>query len=122
MVKSRGIHHVNLNVHDVPRSLKFYQEAFGLEIDFWEGNQMVFLRSPGVSDMLTLCQAPPGAPVGPGGVSHFGFRVSNAEFDEAVAQIERAGGKLKSRGKHGGVDPFAYFEDPDGYVIELGAA
>jgi len=25
-----------------------------------------------------------------------------------------------SRGKHGGMFPFAYISDPDGYVIELG--
>jgi catechol 2,3-dioxygenase-like lactoylglutathione lyase family enzyme len=53
-------------------------------------------------------------------VSHFGFSIGAGNLDEAVDQFRRAGGKLLSRGKHGGRFPYAYFSDPDGYVIELG--
>ena len=60
MIKARGLHHINLNVRDIGRSLKFYQEAFGLEVDFWEGKKMVFLHSPGAHDTITLCQAKEG--------------------------------------------------------------
>jgi catechol 2,3-dioxygenase-like lactoylglutathione lyase family enzyme len=120
MVKSRGLHHINLNVGDVRRSLKFYQQAFGLEVDFWEGKTMVFLHSPGASDTITLCQAKEGEPISGGGVSHFGFSLDKGKLDEAVAQVEQAGGKLLSRGKHGGRFPYAYIADPDGYIIELG--
>jgi catechol 2,3-dioxygenase-like lactoylglutathione lyase family enzyme len=38
-----------------------------------------------------------------------------------VEQVERAGGKLLRRGHHAEKEPFAYFSDPDGYTIELGA-
>ena len=120
MIKARGLNHINLNVSDIDRSLHFYQEAFGLEVSFWEGRKMVFLNSPGADDTITLCQAHPGDPVGGSGVSHFGFAMGTGNLDEAVAQVERAGGKLLSRGKHGGHLPYAYFADPDGYVIELG--
>jgi catechol 2,3-dioxygenase-like lactoylglutathione lyase family enzyme len=120
MIKARGLNHINLNVSDIGRSLKFYQDAFGLEVDFWEGKTMVFLHSPGARDTITLCQAKAGEPVGNGGVSHFGFSFGKDNLDEAVNQIEHAGGKLLSRGKHGGMFPFAYIGDPDGYVIELG--
>ena len=41
-------------------------------------------------------------------------------LDEMVRQIENAGGKLQSRGEHAPGVPYAYFTDPDGYVIELG--
>ena len=120
MIKSRGLHHINLNVSDIGRSLKFYQDAFGLEVDFWEGETMVFLRSPGATDMITLCQAEAGEPIAGGGVSHFGFSIGKGGLDEAVLQIERAGGKLIRRGNHAPEAPYAYFSDPDGYVIELG--
>ena len=120
MIKAHGLNHINLNVSDIGRSLKFYQDAFGLEVDFWEGKTMVFLHSPGAKDTITLCQAKAGEPVGNGGVSHFGFSFGKNNLDEAVGQIEHAGGKLLSRGKHGGKFPFAYISDPDGYVIELG--
>ncbi|HYL60001.1 MAG TPA: VOC family protein [Candidatus Acidoferrales bacterium] len=120
MIKARGLNHINLNVTDIARSLKFYQEAFGLEVAFWEGREMVFLHSPGARDTITLCVAKPDEPVAGGGVSHFGFALESGGLDEAVKQVEQAGGKLLRRGKHGGQFPFAYISDPDGYVIELG--
>ena len=121
MITARGLNHINLNVKDIKRSLKFYQDAFGLEIDFWEGGRsMVFLHSPGAKDTITLCQAKPDEPIAGGGVSHFGFSLAKNDLDEMVKQVERAGGKLLSRGHHAPSVPFAYISDPDGYVIELG--
>jgi catechol 2,3-dioxygenase-like lactoylglutathione lyase family enzyme len=121
MIKSRGLNHINLNVGDIQRSLRFYQEAFGLEVRFWEGQRMVFLGSPGAHDLITLCEVDQGEAVGGGGVSHFGFALTGTrEFDESVRQVERAGGKLLSRGEHAPSVPYAYFADPDGYIIEIG--
>jgi len=120
MIKARGLHHINLNVSDINRSLKFYQDAFGLEVDFWEGKTMVFLHSPGATDTITLCQAKPSDPVAGGGVSHFGFSIGKGNLDEMVQQVVSAGGKLQRRGQHAPGVPFAYVNDPDGYVIELG--
>ena len=79
MIKARGLRHINLNVRDVGRSLKFYQEAFGLEVKFWEGKKLVFLHSPGVDETITLCQAKADDPVGGGGVSHFGFSIAKRQ-------------------------------------------
>ena len=121
MIKSRGLNHINLNVSDIQRSLQFYQEAFGLELRFWEGQRMVFLGSPGAHDLITLCEVGTGEAIGPRGVSHFGFALGAADqLDEGVRQVERAGGKLLSRGEHAPGVPYAYFADPDGYVIEIG--
>jgi catechol 2,3-dioxygenase-like lactoylglutathione lyase family enzyme len=69
MVKSRGLNHLNLNVSDIQRSLRFYQEAFGLQVRFWEGQRMVSLGSPGARDLITLCEVDQRAPIGSGGVS-----------------------------------------------------
>ncbi len=120
MIKAHGLNHINLNVRDIDRSLKFYQDAFGLEVGSWEGKKMVFLHSPGARDTITLCQAKAGDPVGSGGVSHFGFSIPKDNLDEMVRQVISAGGKLQSRGEHAKGIPYAYFADPDGYVIELG--
>jgi predicted enzyme related to lactoylglutathione lyase len=120
MVKTRGLSHININVSDVKRSLRFYQEAFGLEVMFWEGDTMVFLRTPGAKDTITLCQAKKGEPVAGGGVSHFGFGIVNKhELDAAAEAITRAGGKVLRRGEHAPGVPYLYASDPDGYVIEL---
>ena len=120
MVSSLGLNHINLSVSNLARSEKFYLDAFGLEVRFREGSDMVFIGSRSGQDLVTLCQAPTGAPIGDGGVSHFGFRAAREEFDEMVEQIQRAGGKLLRRGQHSEREPFAYFSDPDGYTIELG--
>jgi catechol 2,3-dioxygenase-like lactoylglutathione lyase family enzyme len=121
MITSRGLNHLNLNVSDIKRSVRFYQEAFGLEIRFWEGERMVFLGSPGGQDLITLCEVDPGEPVGGGGVSHFGFTLGGkGRLEEAVRQVQRAGGRLLDRGEHAPGVPYAYLADPDGYVVELG--
>ena len=121
MIASRGLNHINLNVSDIRRSLEFYQKAFGLEVRFWEGRRMVFLGSPGAGDVITLCQVESGEPIGSGGVTHFGFALGDrSALDESVRQVERAGGRLLSRGEHAPGVPYAYFADPDGYVIEIG--
>jgi catechol 2,3-dioxygenase-like lactoylglutathione lyase family enzyme len=119
VIRSRGLNHLNLNVSDVQRSLAFYQQAFGLEVRFWEGRRMVFLGSPGGHDLITLCEVEKTEPIGSAGVSHFGFALGG-DLDASVRQVEQAGGKLLSRGEHAPGVPFAYFADPDGYVIELG--
>ena len=114
-VKATGINHLHLNVRDIDRAVHFYQEAFGLKESFRTGG-IVFLEPEGRGDSLALHQA---EPVGLHGVQHFGFRLNVHDLDAAIAQVERAGGKLVSRGKHGGQFPYAYVADPDGYVIEL---
>lgn len=121
MVRTLGLNHINLNVTDLERSECFYRAAFGLEVRFREGDDMVFVGSPGAHDLITLCRAKPGEAIGNGGVSHFGFRAKPTEFEAMVEQVERAGGKLLRRGHHSQNEPFAYFTDPDGYTIELGA-
>jgi catechol 2,3-dioxygenase-like lactoylglutathione lyase family enzyme len=115
-----GLNHINLNVADVTRAERFYREAFGLVVRFGEGD-MIFLGTPGSHDIVTLARAEAGAPIGDGGVSHFGFRAAPEEFGAMVDQIVRAGATLLRRGEHGPDEPFAYFTDPDGYTIELGA-
>ena len=64
MVRSLGLNHINLNVTDLERSERFYLAAFGLEVRFREGDDMVFVGSPGARDLITLCQAKPGEAIG----------------------------------------------------------
>ena len=119
MIRSRGLNHIHLNVSNLKRSVTFYQEAFGLKIKFTAGRGLVFLGSPGASDLITLCKAGKGEPIGNGGLSHFGFEMKGP-MATCIAQVEGAGGKLLERGEHQPGLAFAYFADPDGYVIEIG--
>ena len=119
MIKTRGLRHININVSDVKRSLEFYQQVFGMQEMFRDGS-LVFLTTPGGGDTITLCPAGPSDPVAGGGVSHFGWQIADkSDLDHAAQEIERAGGKVISRGEHAPGHPFLYFKDPDGYLIEL---
>ena len=122
MVKTDGLYHIQLTVRDIARSLKFYQDVFGMQELFRAGPKMVFLNTPDSRDLITLNESPAeAAHAGDGGVAHFGFRLSDAsQIDTAVREVERAGGQLIRRGEHAPGVPFAYVRDPDGYVIELG--
>jgi len=122
MIRTEGITHLHLAVADMARSLDFYRNVFGMEELFREGPDLIFLRTPGADDTLTLNEDPSlRAHVGDsGGIQHFGFRlVDKGDLDRAVEEVERWGGRLIRRGEHEPEHPFAYVADPDGYVIEL---
>jgi len=122
MIRTQGLTHIHLVVRDLERSLRFYQSVFGMEERFRDGPKMIFLNTPGSQDLITLNEDPAEAQLAGvnGGVAHFGFRLANStDLDTAIAAIEAAGGKLLRRGEHAPGVPFAYVEDPDGYVIEL---
>ena len=121
MIETAGLTHIHLAVRDLTRSVAFYKTVFGMK-DLERGEEgMVFLRTPGAADTITLRLAGAEEPVGSaGGLDHFGFRLKDAAaLDEAVRQIVAAGGRLIERGEHAPGDAYAYVADPDGYVIEL---
>jgi catechol 2,3-dioxygenase-like lactoylglutathione lyase family enzyme len=119
-MKTSGFHHIQISVTNIERSLEFYTGLMGMEIAFQDGG-LVFLRTPGANDLLTL--RPTDEPVhsDTGGVQHFGFNVDAENFDAAVAEVETAGVEVLSTGRHGGTQgsPYAYIKDPDGYIIEF---
>jgi catechol 2,3-dioxygenase-like lactoylglutathione lyase family enzyme len=122
MIQTEGLTHIHLLVRDLERSLNFYKHVFGLEEQFWDGPSMVFLRTPGRRDTITL-KHEPGEQALTGvcaGIAHFGFRlVDRGSLEAAISEVVSAGGKLVERGVHPSKQPFAYVTDPDGYVIEL---
>jgi catechol 2,3-dioxygenase-like lactoylglutathione lyase family enzyme len=127
-----GLVHLNLNVSDIVRSERFYVEALGFiriadtsdDVEY-RGRRFflkqIVLGRPDAHDLLALSEAE-GAPVGGGGMNHFGVVVPDAEVEQLVARVELFGGKVVKAGRrsHGGVDEaFAYVQDPDGYDLEL---
>jgi catechol 2,3-dioxygenase-like lactoylglutathione lyase family enzyme len=122
MVRTQGLTHIHLVVRDLERSLRFYQGVFGMQERFRDGPKMVFLNTPGSRDLVTLNEDPAEARLAGvnGGVAHFGFRLADSvDLAAAIGEVEAAGGRLIRRGERGSGVPFAYVQDPDGYVIEL---
>jgi len=135
----KGIFHANIVVHDVPRSLRFYTGLLGMEVsDFIKDGDLVFLKTPGSNDLLTLNPAgrtfgfPGGCvkeserelkenlPGVQGGVSHFGYMLTNRdEYERVIASVGEFGGRLLTRCEHGGLLSHTYLADPDGYTVEL---
>jgi catechol 2,3-dioxygenase-like lactoylglutathione lyase family enzyme len=119
-IRAEGFNHLHINVRDLARSIRFYREAFGLKVGFSAGKDLIFMVPETKGHSLALHQVGPDEPVGmAGGFQHFGFKLDVNDHDRVVKQVEQAGGKLLSRGKHGGQFPYAYVADPDGYVSEL---
>jgi catechol 2,3-dioxygenase-like lactoylglutathione lyase family enzyme len=118
VVENRGLRHLHICVSDLDRSLRFYQGVFGMQEKFRDG-PLVFLTTPGSEDSLTLNPDPARAGQR-GGVDHFGFKLATKDdLDAAIATAEAHGGRLVERGEHAPGYPYAYVEDPDGYLVEF---
>lgn len=122
MIETHGLTHIHIVVADLQRSLAFYEKVFGMEEQYRSGPTMVFLRTPGAYDTITINEDPERADDAGrrDGVDHFGFRLQDPDdLERAIKEVEAAGGKLVERGNHGPGIPYAYVSDPDGYLIEL---
>ncbi|HMJ14121.1 MAG TPA: VOC family protein [Polyangiaceae bacterium] len=118
MIKTHGLTHINLAVADPERSLRFYEAVFGVR-EYFRDEASIQVQGPGPADVIAFERDPESAGR-LGGLSHFGFRLVNAaDIDQAVAEVERAGGTLLRRGEFSPGYPFAYVADPDGYEIEI---
>jgi catechol 2,3-dioxygenase-like lactoylglutathione lyase family enzyme len=119
-VKATGFNHLHINVRDLARSIRFYESAFGLKVGFSAGKDLVFMVPKAREHSLALHQVGPDEPVGmAGGFQHFGFKLNLTDQDRVIEQVKKAGGRLISRGRHGGQFAYAHVADPDGYIIEL---
>jgi catechol 2,3-dioxygenase-like lactoylglutathione lyase family enzyme len=118
MVKTHGLTHIALAVRSAERSLQFYHDVFGAEAYHREPGR-IHVKTPGCHDVVTLDEHAPN-PGTSGGIIHFGFRLqSPADIDTAVNDVQKAGGKLLSRGEFAPGYPYAYVTDPDGYELEI---
>jgi catechol 2,3-dioxygenase-like lactoylglutathione lyase family enzyme len=134
----KGLFHTNVVVRDLEKSLRFYTGLFGMARDSFQDGDLVFLRTPGRNDLLTLqplgCVAgfPGGCaiemererkenqPGARGGVTHFGYMLPNLEeYERVIASVAQFGGRLLTRCEHGGMGSHTYLADPDGNVVEI---
>jgi catechol 2,3-dioxygenase-like lactoylglutathione lyase family enzyme len=118
MVKTYGLTHLALAVHDPVRSLEFYQRVFGVQ-EMYRDESSIQVQTPGSQDVIAFeLDSSNAGKIG--GIAHFGFRLlSPQDIDAAVQEVENAGGKIIRRGEFSPGFPFAFVNDPDGYEIEI---
>lgn len=118
MIKTHGLTHISLAVADPDRSLRFYEQVFGVK-EYYRDEQSIQVQGPGPHDVIAFERR--GAEAGkPGGIGHFGFRLTNPkDIDAAVEEVKRAGGTISEQGEFKAGFPFAFVKDPDGYEIEI---
>ena len=115
-----GLRHAALRVRDINRSLEFYRDVLGMELEWMPDADNVYLTSG--SDNLALHSMQPGHEPGPSqALDHIGFVVSRPEeVDEWAERVRGQGVELAKEPKthRDGARSF-YFYDPDRILIQL---
>ncbi len=114
MLKVKGLSHLQFNVSNLERSLRFYRDALGL-VERMRTGPYVLLVAAGSGDFVSLSE---GDPVGAPGLGHFGLHLEADNIDSAIQALQAAGGRLVAGDQYPDF-PSARIADPDGYVIEI---
>jgi catechol 2,3-dioxygenase-like lactoylglutathione lyase family enzyme len=118
VIRTYGLTHVALAVADPERSLRFYQAVLGA-IAVYRSPDFIQAQTPGSRDVLVFERDTAKAGRA-GGVAHFGFRLADpADIEAAAEAVLAAGGKIRDRGEFVPGEPYLFFDDPDGYEVEI---
>jgi len=131
-VRSTGIHHVDLVVSSIERSLPFYRDLLGplgwhgvTEVQGERDETIWYLWGRGSSLGVRQALSPRAAPFDRYeiGVHHVAFEASSrAAVDERAAWVSAQGGEIESGPEEYWYSPGYYavfFYDPDGMKLEI---
>ena len=118
MIRTHGLTHIALAVHDLDRAARFYQDVFGA-IEVYRNPGFLQLQTPGSRDVIVLEEGRKN--LGRmGGVAHFGFRlVDPGDIHAAAEAVTTAGGRILEQGDFCPGEPYIFAADPDGYQVEI---
>ncbi len=133
MLRSTGVHHVDLVVRSVERSLPFYRDLLGplgwhgmSEVEGERGETIWYLTGPGTSIGIRAAQP---SQIGPGydrysvGLHHLAFEApSRNVVDERADWLRAHEVEFESEPREYGYSPGYYavfFYDPDGLKLEI---
>ena len=115
--------HTRMRVNDLERTVKFYEDAFGLKVvrrhTSPRGAQLAFLAVPNSDEEIELCQLPnsPSVQVQPD-LMHLAFEVDDLE--KFAAGLKKKGYALSDGPTAtGGGSMIAFIDAPEGYEVEL---
>src|SRR5258707_3556218 len=93
MIQTYGLTHINLAIRDLARTLRFYEQVFGLR-EYGRGDGLVHTQAAGRHDILGFAEDATTAGVG-GGIGHFGFWLRGPKgIGPRVAAARRCGRDL----------------------------
>ena len=129
-MRSTGVHHVDLVVSSIERSLPFYRDLLGplgfhriSEVEGERSETIWYFEGPGTSIGLRQAQALGGHDRYRVGLHHLAFEaVSRSVVDERHAWAFGAGAEIESPPQEYSYSPGYYaffFYDPDGIKLEV---
>ena len=115
--------HVHLKVADIERSLAFWCDVLGFELQQRFGDQAAFVSAGGYHHHIGLntweSRGAPPPPRGTTGLYHVAIRYPDRKtLADAVARVLEAGISLDGASDHG-VSEAIYLRDPDSNGVEL---
>lgn len=117
MIRTHGLSHLNLEVADPERSLDFYTRMFGVR-EYYRDDSSIQVLGPGDKDVIAFVRSEQAGAIG--GISHFGFRLKDADdIREAIDTARSVGATILRTGEFETGSPYLYVLDPDGYEIEI---
>src|SRR5712692_687523 len=130
-MKLKRVDHLALVVTDLERSVKFYQEVFDGEVGRSRGlNEKDKAAKRSKHTLVTVGNfgfdlfemAPGDPPKTDTRHLHFAFEIDAADLDKVQEQLKRMGIPYDGPKAHGGGSGLSvYFNDPDGYQLEVTA-
>ncbi|HKT45480.1 MAG TPA: VOC family protein [Gaiellaceae bacterium] len=129
-MRSGGVHHVDLVVSSIERSLPFYRDLLGplgwhviSEVEGERGETIWYLSGRGTSIGLREAQSDGSVDRYAPGLHHLAIEASSrAAVDERAEWVRAAGAELESEPQEYGYMPGYYavfFYDPDGLKLEI---
>jgi catechol 2,3-dioxygenase-like lactoylglutathione lyase family enzyme len=110
---TKGLSHIALKASDLKKTEQFYTEVLGLTVAFRHPPKMLFLTTPGSSDLINFVKST-ARPSGTQSLEHIGFKVTPAGLKNTEKTLKAHGVKIDGRRGKTAI----YFTDPNGYQLE----